>query len=131
LRLLLDTHVAIWAVTQLQLLPPSIASALEKNRDTIFVSSVTILEISIKHRLKKWDSPPFSGTQAMAYFEGVGFRFLPVTAEHAAAVDMLPFHHKDPFDRLLVAQAAIEPMYLVSRDPLLTLYDCPRLDWQP
>ena len=67
------------------------------------------------------------GTAALEYFDGVGFQFLPVMPEHAAAVDRLPLHHRDPFDRLLIAQAAHEPMYLVSRDPLVKLYDCPQL----
>lgn len=130
MKLLLDTHVAIWAVAQLTLLPEGIKSALAENQDDIFISAVTILEISIKRQLNKHDSPPFSGTEAMEYFDGVGFRFLPVKPEHAAAVDRLPLHHRDPFDRLLVAQAASEPMYLVSRDPLIRHYECPQLPWQ-
>lgn len=130
MKLLLDTHVAIWAVTQSHFLPQGVRSALEENRDTIFVSAATILEISIKYRLNKWDSPPFGGKQALENFESVGFRFLSVTPGHAAAVDMLPPHHKDPFDRLLVAQASTEPMYLISRDPLIARYDCPQLPWQ-
>lgn len=130
MKLLLDTHVAIWAVAQLNLVAEGVKSVLSENPDDIFASAATILEISIKHQSNKPDSPPFSGTEALKYFDGVGFRFLSVTAEHAAAVDRLPLHHGDPFDRLLVAQAASEPMYLVSRDPLMKLYDCPQLPWQ-
>ena len=65
----------------------------------------------------------------MSYFKAVGFQFLDVAPEHAAAVDKLELHHKDPFDRLLVAQAITEPMYLISKDPMVALYDCPRIDW--
>ena len=129
MRLLLDTHVAIWALMQPSLLPDKIKSALQENPDEIFVSSVAILEISIKNQLKKHSSPPFGGKLAIEYFEGLGFQFLPVTPEHAAAVDELPPHHRDPFDRLLVAQAKSEPMYLVSKDPLIALYDCPMIGW--
>lgn len=60
----------------------------------------------------------------------MGFQLLPVTPQHAARIDGLESHHRDPFDRLLVAQALAEPMYLVSRDPLIALYDCPRIPWE-
>lgn len=129
MRLLLDTHVAIWAVAQDDLLPKHIALAISDNIANTFVSSITIAEISIKYGLGRRDSPPFNGADAISYFKAVGFQLLPVTSEHAAAVDTLPLHHKDPFDRLIIAQAISEPMYLVSKDALIAAYDCPRLDW--
>lgn len=129
MKLLLDTHAAIWAVAQIDLMPDHIISAISGNIDDTFVSSITILEISIKHKLQRRDSPPFNGADAVFYFREMGFQLLPVTPEHAAAVDRLPLHHKDPFDRLIVAQAISEPMYLVTKDDALTAYDCPRLDW--
>lgn len=129
MKLLLDTHAAIWSVSQTELLPKHIALVISDNISNTFVSSITIVEISIKYKLQRRDSPPFNGTDAISHFKAVGFQLLPVTPEHAAAVDKLPLYHKDPFDRLIVAQAISEPMYLVSKDALIAAYDCPRLDW--
>ena len=130
MRLLLDTHAAIWAVAQSALLPPKVREAILAAPDQVYVSSVTIFEIATKHKLKRSDSPPFGGRDAIDYFRAMGFQLLPVTPEHAATVDKLKQHHRDPFDRLLVAQAIAEPMYLVSRDSLIALYDCPRIPWE-
>lgn len=65
---------------------------------------------------------PVSGSQALRHFMESGFRLLPVEAEHAVAVEALPSHHQDPFDRILVAQALVEPMRLVTHDALVALY---------
>jgi len=65
---------------------------------------------------------PISGAEALDWFRQAGYDLLPVTPAHAAAVERLPDHHRDPFDRLLVAQAAAEPMRLLTHDPLVGLY---------
>ncbi len=65
---------------------------------------------------------PLSGSQALHYFKESGYRLLPVEAEHAVAVETLPSHHQDPFDRILVAQALVEPMRLVTHDAVVALY---------
>lgn len=117
MRLLLDTHVAIWALTQPEWLSGEILQLLEDSSNQVFVSAVSVLEIAIKFKLKKRSAPPFSGTEAINYFERANYALLAVSAQHAAAVDELPLLHADPFDRLLVAQALSEPMRLVSRDP--------------
>ena len=129
MRLLLDTHVAIWAVSQSHLLPEDILSMLQKAPEDAFVSSISIFEISVKHQLGKTSSPPFNGKQAIEYFSAVGFQFLQLTPEHAEAAGTLPLHHRDPFDRLLIAQAKIEPMHLVTKDRTMALYDCPLINW--
>jgi PIN domain nuclease of toxin-antitoxin system len=66
---------------------------------------------------------PVSSRDAMRYFQESGYRFLAVEAEHAIAVEELPLHHQDPFDRILVAQALIEPMRLMTLDPMVALYN--------
>ena len=71
-----------------------------------------------------------TASDAIHMFAASGYQFLQVTPVHAAKVETLTFHHKDPFDRLLVAQAIAEPMYLVSNDALVALYDCPRIPWE-
>lgn len=130
MRLLLDTHAAIWAVGQSSLLPPALRDLIISAPEDVHISAVTIFEISTKHRLRRTDSPPFSGADAIGYFQEMGFQLLPVTPQHAATVDRLDLHHRDPFDRLLVAQAIAEPLYLASRDPLMAFYDCPRIPWE-
>jgi PIN domain nuclease of toxin-antitoxin system len=85
------------------------------------VSTVSIWEIAIKHRLAK-KSMPISGRQALGYFREAGYRLLEIRPEHAAAVEDLPEHHADPFDRMLVAQAEVEPLKLVTSDALLAKY---------
>jgi PIN domain nuclease of toxin-antitoxin system len=65
---------------------------------------------------------PVSSQQAVGYFRESGYRFLAIEAEHAVAVEGLPAHHQDPFDRILVAQALVEPMRLITHDPLVALY---------
>lgn len=67
---------------------------------------------------------------AIQMFEASGYQFLQVTSEHAATVEALKFHHKDSFDHLLIAQAIAEPMYLVSNDAMIALYDCLRIPWE-
>jgi PIN domain nuclease of toxin-antitoxin system len=129
-RLLLDTHAAIWAVAQSHLLPPKVREAIVTAREQVHVSSATIFEIATKFKLGRSDSPPFSGEDAVKYFLSMGYQLLPVTPVHAATIDRLPPHHRDPFDRLLIAQATAEPMYIVSRDPLIALYDCPQIPWE-
>jgi PIN domain nuclease of toxin-antitoxin system len=111
-------------------LPDHIKEAINRSPGDVFVSPVTIFEIATKHRLKRSDSPPFSGNDAIDYFLALGFQLLPVTPQHAATVDILEVHHRDPFDRLLIAQAISEPMYLISNDAMIALYDCPRIPWQ-
>jgi len=129
LKLLLDTHAAIWAVAQSKMLPRHIRDVLVSNSKDIFVSSITIFEIATKYQLKRYDSPPFGGSDAIKYFRAAGFQFLAVTPQHAMEIDRLEAHHRDPFDRLLIAQAISEPMYLISKDPMIALYDYPRIDW--
>ena len=129
MRLLLDTHVAIWVLTQSSLIPERIRQEIDQNPAEVFISSVSIFEIATKYKLGRKDSPPFNGTQATGFFEEMEFQFLSVTPEHAAMVDQLEPFHNDPFDRLLVAQAIAEPMYLVSNDAKIALYDCPRIPW--
>jgi PIN domain nuclease of toxin-antitoxin system len=87
----------------------------------IFVSTASIWEIAIKFALRRGDMP-ISDTRAAELCALAGYRQLPVTWRHAAGVDALPPLHADPFDRILVAQAATEPLRLLSRDANVTGY---------
>jgi len=123
LRLLLDTHIALWVVTADAKLPRE-ARRLIDGADEAAVSVVAIWEVSIKHALtaRRRDHMVLSGREARAQFLDAGFTFLPVTAEHAAAMDDLAPHHRDPFDRMLVAQATCESIRLLTADKRLAAY---------
>lgn len=121
MNLLLDTHVALWAITDHPRLSSRARQLILAPRATVWVSAVTVWEITIKHGLGRGDMP-VSGEDALLYFRQSGYRFLAVEPEHAAAVEGLPAHHPDPFDRLLVAQALVEPMRLITHDVLVARY---------
>lgn len=78
-------------------------------------------EITIKHGLGR-GKMPVPSQDALRYFQESGYRFLPVEPEHAAAMNQLPAHHADPFNRILVAQTLVEPMRLMTHDPMVARY---------
>ncbi|KVH06562.1 MULTISPECIES: type II toxin-antitoxin system VapC family toxin [Burkholderia] len=119
MRLLLDTHIFLWIVTndpKLSARARSVISAADER----FVSSASIWEAAIKAGLGKLD---IDVGELMRAIGPSGIRELPVRAAHGAAVRDLPHHHRDPFDRLLVAQARLEPLQLVTADAHLARYD--------
>ena len=121
MNLLLDTHVALWAITDSPKLPPKAKELIASPKTNVWISTASIWEIAIKHSLSRGDMP-ISGHEALRYFSESGYRQLPIEAEHAVAVEDLPAHHNDPFDRILVAQALVEPMRLMTHDALVALY---------
>ncbi len=121
MNLLLDTHIALWAITDSPKLSQKARELIESPKTTIWISVASLWEIAIKYSLGRGDMP-ISSQQALSYFRESGYRFLAVEAEHAVAVEELPTHHQDPFDRILVAQALVEPMRLMTHDSLVALY---------
>ena len=121
MNLLLDTHVALWAITDSPRLPLSARQLIASPKNTVWVSAAAVWEIAIKHSLGRGDMP-VSSADALAYFQAAGYRILAVEAEHAVAVEGLAAHHHDPFDRLMIAQALVEPMRLMSHDPMVARY---------
>ena len=123
MRLLLDTHVAIWAMTDRPRIRPHGLAMIADAANTVFVSAASIWEIAIKHALgKRRGAPPFSAAEADRHFRDAGFVLLDITPAHAAAVEKLPLLHGDPFDRMLVAQALTEPMRLLTADARVAKY---------
>ncbi len=118
MRLLLDTHVFLWAVAGSPLLKAATRRLIE-SADEVYVSAASLWEVAIKARLGKIEADP---DELVAAIELSGFIELPVRASHAAAVARLAMHHTDPFDRLLVAQAVAEPLKLVTADAVLARY---------
>ena len=122
-RILLDTHLLLWAVADPRKLPPGARSRIDAAE--VYVSAVSIWEVSIKAALGKLSADP---AELLAEIEPAGFILLPVSGEHAAAVARLPPVHTDPFDRMLVAQAKTEPLLLLTNDSILAGYgDCVKL----
>lgn len=124
MRLLLDTHVALWAILGDGRLPKSAKNLIEDLDNDVFVSAASVWEITIKHDLARGrpNDMPISGHEALTYFRRAGYGLLAVNAEHAAAVADLPALHSDPFDRVLVAQARMEPLRLITSDTRLAGY---------
>lgn len=121
MNLLLDTHVALWAITDSPRLTQSARQLILNPRARVWVSVASLWEIAIKFALGRGDMP-ISSQQALAYFQQSGYRILAVEAEHTSALEQLPPLHQDPFDRLLVAQAMTEPMQLLTHDAQLSGY---------
>lgn len=118
-RLLLDTNVAVWLLLgDRERVSRRAVDAMEDEANEIALSAASVWEIAIKRSLGKLT---IEDRWARALMR-LGFDPLPVTALHAEAVEGLPWHHRDPFDRLLVAQAAVEGYALVSADPRLGDY---------
>jgi PIN domain nuclease of toxin-antitoxin system len=117
-RLLLDTHVFLWAVSGSRHLTPKIRAVIN-GADQVLVSAASIWEIAIKVRFGKLEADPVAVVEAI---DESGFKELPVRAAHAAHVANLPLHLTDPFDRLLVAQAVMEPLRLLTADGTLAVY---------
>jgi PIN domain nuclease of toxin-antitoxin system len=124
-RLLLDTHIALWAIADDPKLPANARALIADQDNTVAVSAASVWEIAIKHALARRgpNRMPISGTQALKYFLAAGYEMLPVTAAHAAAIERLKPRHADPFDRLLVAQALSEPMRLLTHDKQVADYN--------
>ena len=117
MRVLLDTHILLWALST----PAKLSKRARRRIDSseVFASAASIWEVSIKSALGKLAADP---AEVLAAIEPAGFNHLHVVGEHAAGVAKLPRIHKDPFDRLLLAQARAEPMVLLTNDEALAGY---------
>ncbi len=116
--LLLDTHVVLWWLTDEATLSDEIKARLDDDPD-VWVSPVTVWEVVIKESIGKLSGPVHLSDEIARS----GFRELPISFVHAAAVGRLPLLHRDPFDRMLVAQARCEELTLVTRDPQIHRYE--------
>jgi len=121
MNVLLDTHVALWTITDSPRLTVQTRAMIEDPDTTLWISAATLWEIAIKHSLGRGDMP-IDAREALDYFLASGFSMLPISARHAVAVGSLPPHHHDPFDRILIAQAFTEPMVLITHDAKILQY---------
>lgn len=118
MSLLLDTHVVLWWLTDDANLSEEMKSRLDGDPD-VWVSAATVWEIAIKQSIGKILEP----AHLPETVANSGFRQLPISFDHAVAAGRLPAVHRDPFDRMLVAQARSEGLSLVTRDPQIQRYD--------
>jgi PIN domain nuclease of toxin-antitoxin system len=118
LRLLLDTHVLVWLLVNERRVRPEARAAIRDPDQVVAVSAVSAWEIEIKRATGKLDAPR-DLTQRL---EDLRFVPLPITVEHGIAAGQLPLHHRDPFDRMLIAQAQLEGLTIVTRDPRFERY---------
>ena len=119
MRVLLDTHIVLWWLTGDRRLSKQADRVIKDADNVIFVSAASIWEVAIKAGLGQIEADPFA---IQAALEPSGFAELPVTGKHAAQVATLASHHRDPFDRMLLAQSLSEPMRLLTSDAMLAKY---------
>jgi PIN domain nuclease of toxin-antitoxin system len=118
LRLLLDTHAAVWFLGGDDRLGDGAMRELTDDTNRVLLSAAVVWEVAIKRSLGKL----VVADEYLSLLLGAGVQALPVSVEHAEAVERLPWHHRDPFDRMLVAQASAERAALVSRDDVFRAY---------
>ena len=122
MRLLLDTHVLVWCLSGDRKLPPATAELIRDPATDVYFSAVSIWEVAIKSALGKMRA---DANVMLKYLVDEGFKELPVMARHTVATVTLPMHHRDPFDRLLVAQSRMESLRLLTNDKIMALYGEP------
>jgi PIN domain nuclease of toxin-antitoxin system len=126
-RLLLDSHTLIWAVDEPSRLSTAATTAVQDPANALLLSAATVWEIAIKVGLNKLNlTLPFRQWMNQAIAD-LGVSLLPITVEYADVQASLPNHHRDPFDRLLIAQALTEAVCVVSLDPAFDAYGVTRL----
>jgi PIN domain nuclease of toxin-antitoxin system len=123
MKLLLDTHTLVWALISPAQVPPLIRTLLEDARNEVSFSAASILEIAIGRAAGRRNAPAIGSEEASALGRQAGYEMIPITDLHAAAVETIALFHADPYDKLLLAQAQIEGLRLVTHDKKLAAYD--------
>ena len=126
MRLLLDTHTVLWFFNGDSRMPPYIREILNNKSNSVYVSMISLWEMSIKFRKGKLDLYRSLGDVVRSLHNN-GFRLLTIRLNHVYHLDMLAFHHNDPFDRMLIAQSLADGFTLVGCDEIFDRYDVRRL----
>lgn len=119
MKLLLDTHILLWWLTQDQKLSQTEIETIADSDNVVFVSAATAWEMAVKKMIGKLEAPDDLPTALAAN----DFLELPITIEHSQKLYQLPLHHHDPFDRIMVAQAIAEDLTFMTRDTKISLYE--------
>ena len=126
MKILLDTHALIWWFDNASKLSRRASAIIANQNNTVLVSAAIAWELAIKVNLGKFDALSLT-TELPRYTEEEGFEELPISMEQAVRAGLLPLHHRDPFDRLLVAQAQALNVPILSADTVLDQYDVKRV----
>src|ERR1035438_5797185 len=124
MKLLIDTQLLIWTAHQSKKLPKPARLLMQEPKNELFFSAASLWEITIKHSLGRDDFRVDARLLRRGLLDN-GFTELPITSEHAVAIDSLPPIHKDPFDRLLIAQATVAGILLLTADLIIAQYPGP------
>jgi len=122
MKALLDTHVFLWWITDAPQLPPHVRELIANGGNELFLSAASCWEIAIKARLGKITLPARPDVYIADQMAENAVQGLPIGASHAFQVFHLPLHHRDPFDRMLIAQAQLEHLPIITSDPLFSKY---------
>jgi len=128
MKLLVDTHCWLWLVAEPERIQSDVVEMLVDETNAVYVSSATAWEIVIKHALGKLTLPAPPSEYLPPRMAALGHVSLPIEQRHVLQVAALPAHHKDPFDRILIAQAQVEDMHFVTADRVMAAYDV-RVIW--
>ena len=131
MKLLLDTHVWLWWNTEPERLATVARRQIGDPRNEVFLSAATVWEMAIKRRLGKLPLPEAVGSYVARRLAADDVRPLPVSVDHAAAVETLELLHRDPFDRILIVQARYEGLRLLTTDDQVLAYGSPSVDARP
>jgi PIN domain nuclease of toxin-antitoxin system len=121
-NILVDTHILLWMLNEPERLPAAQKALLEDSDHTLIISAVTLCEISIKYGLGKLKLPATPDLFFPPHLDQPGMQVLPVLAAHALRLYELPLHHRDPFDRILIAQAIVEKLPIMTADAQFRRY---------
>jgi len=120
MKFIIDTHVFLWAISEPEKIAPDKRAELESAANTVYVSSISIVELMIKSSLGKLQL----NFNPVEIAQQSGFDLLDFSAEDALPLKDMPFHHKDPFDRMLIAQSKVRGIPVMTNDGKFNLYDC-------
>lgn len=123
MRLLLDTQSWLWMTSTPERFSAAARAIVERREHELYLSAASAWEIAIKHSIGKLQLPEPPPVYVPARIDATGVRPLPIDHAHALRVSILPQHHRDPFDRLLIAQAQIEELTILTSDPMFDVYD--------
>ena len=123
MKALIDTHVFLWVITTPEKLSKKALQIIENRSNDIFLSPVSCWEIVIKYQINKLDLPKDPNGLILEQIKESEIKILPITAEHAVNILHLPLLHKDPFDRLLISQARVEKLPIITYDSLIKKYE--------
>jgi PIN domain nuclease of toxin-antitoxin system len=127
MRVLVDTQCWLWMTAAPERFSAAAREIVERREHELFLSAASAWEIAIKYAIGKLQLPEPPAAYVPARIDMTGVRALGVDLAHALRVSTLPAHHRDPFDRLLIAQAQIEDLTILTSDPMFDAYDVPTL----